>query len=467
MRASVSAPPTTWHPRCALRGLRSLRATSTASASSCITCLVGQPPYAGKNIQGILKAHIQAKPLRPERLREGGLSKEVGEVVRHATKRDPLFRPSAEELIEALDTIGGKELKQKESLKKRRTRNRARAAVKRREQAGKKAPALVAIAVVLGIGIIAAIAASGGSDTPARAASGGHELRAPDPTGPDPADVQVAPEETEEQRKARIALMVKTRLESEAKEALKRATAYARDTWHSKADTKVVRDQYLRVARKYKGTHAANQAKLIAQEIKERKRHPHPDREWSSQDAIQEARERWASDKVTVKAHIAKHAYAQARNLVPEQVSDESGRLALELEFWRDFTVDLQALQREIVKRVPRLEGGDRTLVTPKGEGTIKKISDARIEVDIDGRVAFFDWAEIAPKQLALLARNALESEDDARYLLYQLAFAFAHGLTDMFWDIELELSATPGASAHSRQQKAYGQRFKAWLSAK
>ena len=78
--------------------------------------LVGNPPYAGKNIQGILKAHMAGVPLRPER-DAPGTPKDIGEIVRHLTKHDPAHAPDSQaDVVDELDAVGGKELKEKESL---------------------------------------------------------------------------------------------------------------------------------------------------------------------------------------------------------------------------------------------------------------------------------------------------------------------------------------------------------------
>jgi tRNA A-37 threonylcarbamoyl transferase component Bud32 len=425
--------------------------------------LVGQPPYSGQDIQSILKSHIAAKPLRPERHRQGGLSKEVGELLRQLTKRDPLLRPTPHEMIAALDEIGGKELKQKETLKKRRGRSRARAAVIRRQKAGKKAPALAAIAVAAVLVVVVAIVVGSSDDEPARGPGMGGaavpEARAPgpdpQPEGPDPVV------ETEAERRAREKRLADAAREDEARAALARVTTYAREHWHGPADTAAVRSKYIAVANKYRGTPAGKQAKLIADEIKLRKRHPHPDRKWSSEDAIQEAREQWARERPNVEKKIAAHAYTAAAALIPERISDESGRLAKELDFWREFLAHLGEYQRELVKIVTAGAPGDYVLETPDGEGDVKRMTSSRIEVVIGGETKAYSWSDIGAERLARLSQSVFSSEEDVRLLLFQMAFCWAHRLENAFWDVELELGATPGSGAVSREMKRYADSFK------
>lgn len=87
--------------------------------------LVGQPPYAGRDVAGIMKGHIEGAPLRPERDRPG-LPRAVADLVRAMTHRVATERPSATDLIDRLDGIGGRELKEKRTLRRRRARLRSR-----------------------------------------------------------------------------------------------------------------------------------------------------------------------------------------------------------------------------------------------------------------------------------------------------------------------------------------------------
>src|SRR5262245_52053486 len=81
--------------------------------------LVGAPPYAGKSIKEILKAHIEGATLHPER-KLPGLPKGVCDLVRSMTKRDPLTRPEMAQVVATLDQVGGKALATKPKIKRRR-----------------------------------------------------------------------------------------------------------------------------------------------------------------------------------------------------------------------------------------------------------------------------------------------------------------------------------------------------------
>jgi serine/threonine-protein kinase len=421
--------------------------------------LVGQPPYAGRNVQGILKAHIDDEPLRPERKMPGGLPREVAELVRELTKRDPLLRPTATELIETLDTIGGKDLKQKETLEKRRGRSRARSAVLRRQRAGRKAPAMAAIAGAIAVVAVIAVLVTGGEEPsgpqqPSTAADTPSAM-----PGSTPLE-NVTAVETAEEKEAREKRAAETKLAAEAQAALDRSHAYARETWHSPADTNVVRGQYAAVANKYKGTPAGELARQIASDIRRKKRHPHPDREWSSADAIEAAREQWDESKSEVERRIAAHDYPGARGLLPPQVSDESGTLARELDFWRTYVRHLDEFQAEFIKAVMKLPEDQRTMKTPKGEGTIKRINRTRIDVQVGHAVQGFDWKEIEASEFARLARDAFREMEDVRFTLLRMAYAWAHRLENMFWDTELEFGSTSGSGAYSREARAYSSTF-------
>ena len=185
--------------------------------------LVGQPPYAGMSVKEILTAHIEGKPLEPEK-RCVGLAKPIAELVRGMTKRDELTRLSVADVIATVDRIGGEELKA--NLKLRVGRGR------RRRGGQKGAPvALVAVGALALIGGIIALA-SGGGDAPDPSGGRRAPVVAPnqisvvppiDPTvgmgdPVPPADVV----ETEAQRKAR-----------EAEQAKKEADAKLRQSWAS------------------------------------------------------------------------------------------------------------------------------------------------------------------------------------------------------------------------------------------
>ena len=113
--------------------------------------LVGEPPHAGQDVPSIMRSHIRGEPLRPERGRPG-LPREVGDLVRRMTAKDPAARPSATEVIAQLDAIGGEALQEKSGLRRRRSRMRARI------QAGRRPNLVAPVAVILAVLILALIA---------------------------------------------------------------------------------------------------------------------------------------------------------------------------------------------------------------------------------------------------------------------------------------------------------------------
>lgn len=433
--------------------------------------LVGQPPYAGQDIRTIMQSHMEGPPLRPERQRRG-LPSEVSELVRRMTKRDPLLRPTADELIQELDQIGGEALEEKDTLKRRRHRSRARSAVARRERAGRKAPALVAILLVfLAIGVAVVVLATPGQDRPASTEGADVEPAVPMVPGDLPAEevveppapeVPAAPPETTADREAREAREKLERLEKEAAEALTRAEQHARDTWHAIEDNDAVRQMYLSVYERYRVTNAGKEALRRARGIKKGSIHPHPDMQWSDQDAIQAARSRWQRLLPEIESAIQKHDYRTAQTQVPEPLSGlgrEAAAFTHELDFWREYTAELAEFQRELPKAVMELPADERKIRTPDGVQAIARISESGIETKVAFTTKTYVWSSLEPGAIADLAQRAF-TDKGARHLVLLTAFAYAHMLKDAFFDAQLWLGATPGAREFEHQVKEYAERF-------
>jgi len=421
--------------------------------------LTGQPPYAGKDIKGIMRAHIAGEPLRPERA-VPGLAKDIGEVVRHLTKRDPLMRPTALEVVEELDHIGGKALRQKESLKKRRHRSRARSAVARRERAGKSAPAVAAIVGALAVvGIIIAIATSGsgGGDTGPES----DREATPDP-GPTVEPARVVPVETPDAKKAREEAMALRARIQEGQDALTRAEQWARENWHAPADTEAVLAKYAYVKEKWKDTAPGDEAKRRITEIKAKRLHPHPDRKWTSADELAVVRESWRIAQPKVEERIAAHDYLAARELVPAPISDETGSLSRELDFWREFTKQLVAYRQALQRDVVNLPEDERNVTTPDGEGVVQRVTAEGFVVKLANAIRTYGWSQLGDAAIADLGMRTFSGKE-ADLLILQVAFTFAHKLKDPFWDVQLEFGVTPGSGAYDLLNKNYKQRFEAW----
>lgn len=434
--------------------------------------LTGQPPYAGHSINEILRKHIAGEPLRPERERLD-LPPKVAELVRTLTKNDPLLRPSATEVVEQLDGIGGEALLEKGSLKGRRTgRRRALAAARRSRSTA--APLMVGVGLLVVVGIVALVMSSGGSDepgggttvagtpgggsgTPASAstsgtsgAPGGTVVPAPGPRA-----------ETDAERETREALE-KAELErkrsEEADRALTRAHAKARATWHTRDDTPFVIEIYRDVANRYKALPAGKQAIEIVKEIKAQKRHPHPDRSYSDAQSIAEARRTWEESRAQVQKDIVAYEYDEAAKRVPAVVNDADGDLARKLEFWHTHLGLLRDLRRELVKAVEAMEKSDRVVRTPDGTMPIVAVKHKGIEVTIDGEKKLYTWAEIGAESTGELALSAFEGKG-AKGLVMQMALAFAHDIDGHFWDREFDLSMAKDAATYARIIKEYKSR--------
>jgi tRNA A-37 threonylcarbamoyl transferase component Bud32 len=433
--------------------------------------LVGQPPYAGQDIRSILQSHMEGVPLHPERQRRG-LPSEVVDLIQRLTKRDPLLRPTAEELIEELDKIGGEALEEKDTLKRRRTRGRARSAVARRARAGRKAPALAAILIGLllaGGAAVVLLGDKGNGPPPEESADlGVIDTPTPEDPPPDPVDEGPVledtppPAETEEERKARELQERLAAREREAAEALERAEQWARENWRSLADNDAVRKKYLSVYDRYRLTKAGKEAVQRANDIVRKRIHPHPDRTWSDQDTIQAARERWQQVRPQIEAAIRKHDYRGAALKLPESLSGVTKAAAAfteELDFWRDHVAELQEFQRELPKAVMAMPEDERTFNTPDGKRVISRATDAYFETKHQFTTKSYAWSDLMPAAIADLAQRAF-ADKGARPLLLLTAFAYAHVLKNTFYDAQLFMGATPGAHAFAPQMKAYSDRF-------
>lgn len=426
--------------------------------------LVGNPPYAGQDIKGILKAHMAGVPLRPER-DAPGTPKNIGEIVRHLTKHDPLMRPAAADVVDELDAVGGKELKEKASLgRKRRRSSRARSAVARRERAEARKSAPV-MALVLGgvviVGAVIALASMGGGDdepTPP-VETGSTPSAAPDGAGGSNVPA-IAPtrEESEKEKAERLAVAKKAATEKEAKEALDRAEAWARENWHGPTDTDAVVQKYRYVRERFEDTKAGEEAKRRARAIRRKKLHPHPDREWTDADAVEDAKANWDTVRPQIEAKIEALEYEAARGLMPPPISDESGRFARELDFWRTYLGHLVEFRKAAVRAITNAGPDDREIEVKDGDGVIKRVTETHFEIRVNGKTNKYTWAEVGPEAIADKAIDLFGGEADQLILL--LAFAYAHQL-ESYWDVQLELNMSTGARNHSREVKLYEARFR------
>jgi serine/threonine-protein kinase len=407
--------------------------------------LIGQPPYAGQTVKEMLASHVAGEPLKPER-KLASLKKEISDFVRLLTRRDPKERPSATEVVEALDKIGGQELKKKDALRGRSPRFRASA----QARAGSKGSQGTLILAVLGIGaVIAAIAIfSGGSgDGPAPKSEGGGSRTSPDPAGgsrgkgPE-TNVPIPPRETPEQAAAREKMeaeKAKAAQEVEARTALQAIEGWIRQSWHSKSDDGAAAARYRNHAKQFKGTEAAKTSEERARLITAGKLHAHPDKSYDAADAIESVRQAWAEARPKVEAALATHAYAEARKLVPEAVQDAEGSLASELAFWAMVTEHVRSLQVDLAGVNDKLPDDAKSLTLAQGKVRLKRIGTSTFEVDQDGTAKSLAWTEVPPAEIARVAKSALAGKG-TRVAMQLMAFAWVHRIDELFWGSELEV---------------------------
>lgn len=418
--------------------------------------LTGQPPYAGKDIQTILRAHMSGTPLRPERVRHD-TPKNVAELVRSMTKQDPLLRPPASELVELLDNIGGEEVKEHGHLRSRRSRgSRARVAASKKSPLG---PALVGLVLVAGIGIAIAAGSGGDDDTvpakPTDVGTAGTGDPAPlvkridEGIGAPPTQSEAARLAEEKFKREQKEAAEQREKEAAGKKALARAEQYAREYWNSKTDTQAVIDKYQRVYSKHRKTEAGKEALRRLKGIKAATIHPHPDREWSDEQSIAEVRQTWRDAQPEIEALLKDHNYAGATAKLPPQVNEADGALTKELRFWRTLIGQLKLFKSSLISGISKLSDDDRIIDTPDGTGTVRLVKLTQIEVLVKGGMRTYKWSELAGDQLFELGRRLAPEKGTTQYVHCQ-SFAFAHRLEKAFWDVQLDIMSASDASKHS-----------------
>jgi serine/threonine-protein kinase len=416
--------------------------------------LVGQPPYAGQDIAGILRSHVKGEPLRPERARPGGLPRDVADLVRTLTLRNPDDRPDARAARERLDAVGGDTVAKKATLKRRK-----RAGRKRSSAVG----TIVALVVVAG-GIAAAVfllgnreetSGNGGAETPVAAGPG--ETRPPTttavappietptaPTGPTPDELAAA------QR------------EKDGADALTAAEVWARETWRGKDETDAVVNRYRRVRDAHKGTAAGLEAERRAKEISAGRMHPHPDKQWTTAAEVEQARARWKEVEPRLEEMVAAHRYGEAKAMLPPPVQDASGELGKQLAFWHAFLDHLLQYRNALGTYAAKLPEEQRRIRTAGGEGTFVEATESRVAVRMDGTRKEIPWSEVPAAELARLGLDAF-ADAEPQHHLWTVAFAFAHRLGNEFWDASMAAEMSTKDPAIRTPLAEYKRRFDAW----
>jgi serine/threonine-protein kinase len=399
--------------------------------------LTGSPPFAGKDIRGILRAHIESEPLRPERARTD-VTPEVGELVRLLTKKDPLVRPDAPSVLEALDSFGGKALKAKDSLRGRRHRRRQRIEAKKKST---MVPILLGVVLLGGAGVALAVSLGKGDSADAPTTTGGRE-KPIEPTvtsaTPSTPTVVAPPPEDPAVAAAREKRMAEEKRVREGNEALAGVERWARENWHGREDTEAVAAKYRGVRDAFKGTPAAETADLRMKEIRAGKRHPHPDKQWSDADVVAQALEAWRTNREEVERLVDETKFTEAQALLPAEVQDSTGVIGKELAFWHKYLTHLIGFQAAVVREVGSVPEAERVIVLADGRSLpVLGVSEKAFFV-LDGSARKeVPWAEVPPASIVALAKRAF-AEKETRLTVFLAAYAYATRQRDEFFEAVL-----------------------------
>jgi tRNA A-37 threonylcarbamoyl transferase component Bud32 len=424
--------------------------------------LVGQPPYAGQEIPGIMRAHIKGNPLLPER-RTPGLPKAIADLVRTLTKRDFLVRPDAAKVVDLLDEIGGKELRAKESLKLRGRR--------RRRRSGGRSPAALAavgIGAAVVVVVLAVAMAGGGGKGGSGAANGSVEVgtgpapvvdRTPGPTTPPPS-LGLTPEQIRE----REATMAREKREGDARIALQEVERWIRENWRGQADPPAVIARYQAMEAAWKDTAASKEADQRAREIRARIRHPHPDKSWSDPDEIARILETWRAKQAEVESLIREHRYLDAKAALPEPMEDPTGQLAKDLAFWHGLVDRLVEFKSALGAEESRLPAGKRGLSTADGPVVLSEATEKELIVEHGGKKTLLPWTAVPAMDLYRVAQAAFEGKE-TRFHAALAAYAFAHRLRAPFFEAVLSVELASDGSSFSAQTNAWKARLEERLA--
>ncbi|HVG93280.1 MAG TPA: serine/threonine-protein kinase, partial [Planctomycetota bacterium] len=426
--------------------------------------LVGQPPHAGKSIREILAAHIEGKPLQPER-EVRGLPPAVADLVRQMTKRDPLTRPTIEHVIATLDRIGGDDLVRQPAFKPRSAR-RKRAMEAR--AARKQTPGLLIVGIAVGVVLVGVLVASrsgrsgsGEGDSPTTTtpeaptdltppATPTPEAPGTAPVGPTPAtpsDPSVPPPESEDARRAREAaeaLAAEKARQERARVAFAEIEAFARANWQTKAE--VVR-QYRTFTRTYSDLPLGKEAKRRADGIEANTIHPHPERTIAPPAAVDSARAAWDEARGKIEAAVTEMRYEDALRLMPQTVEDPEGKLADELSLWRLIVRDLTDFHAVLGREAASLKGDAKAMTTPKGAGTLITITSGGPQVRVGTEAIDFRWVDFPPAEIAALAQRAFAGKD-VRLQERLAGYAWAHKVRAAFFQAAIGVKTSAAGSS-------------------
>lgn len=385
--------------------------------------LVGQPPYSGMEVRDVLRAHIRAKTLHPER-EVPSLTPAVVGLLQAMTKGDPLVRPSAEEVVVEVDRFGGARMREKLNLRRLRFADRT-------EGEGTARRWVIGAVVVAAVAVVAFLGLRGGEGE----SNPEPEPRAETPPAPptparDPA--VVAAERAEEERR-----------ENEARDLLEGAERWARENWHSRSDTAAVLSRYRSVRSTGRGTEAGEQAAAVIRQIEDGARHPHPDRTWSDPEALTAASEALETVRQAMPAALAARDYASLVAALPEPVSDPSGELEAEVESVRRLATALARLKEDLVGRLGGLPREDRRIRLDGETARVQALSADTFTIEQESETREVAWSDVPASEIASLALRAFPGDREA--LVALIAFSRVHDLASVRGTAELELGLLGG----------------------
>ena len=251
------------------------------------------------------------------------------------------------------------------------------------------------------------------------------------------------------------------RLDREADARLKDAESWARSRWKSRTDTEAVAKRYREIAGEYYRTPAGKEAQRRATEIEAGRLHPHPDRSWSSPEEVAAVAKAWEEQREPIRALVARHRYRDASAALPAVVADPTGVLEAELTFQRallDRLVDFPAALQAHLAEAPEAR---RTIQTARGEGRVEAVGEEAFTVRIGTEAKDVPWEDVEPPAVVRLSLAAFAAApDEDRTAL--LAFCFAHGLRDAFYQAEMTFGPVAGSGGDADLVRAIEARFRA-----
>ncbi len=423
--------------------------------------LVGKPPYLGQDVPSIMRSHVRGEPLRPERHRPG-IPREIGDLLRQMTRRVPDERPSAVEVLDALDKFGGESLREKTTLRRRRSRMRAHiAAGRNRSAVGPLAALAVLVAVALLVFLSTKKTAPETSGTDGGLASRGTgpgegvPLVLPTPVVPpvspstsaNPTPMVTPPTAPTEHPTppAAPAEDPAVKREADASVALAKAESWAREHWKGPDDDAAVVGRYRAVASQFSGTKAGEEANHRVVQISSGQMPAHPDQHFATEEEVAAARAAWDDARPKFEEALKQQLFLKAAQLVPPPLQERrGGTLSPELAFWRTIADHLVKFQIDLSAKLNAIPANERTVEIEGKYVPISKATEQGVKVEDGALSKDYAWADLGSESVADLATRAFH-DAGAESWFRLMEYAFAEKLGSAFWDADLDLGIAGG----------------------